>query len=37
MKKVLYTFMIMLGLTISSCDDLLEKTPLDQISDIEPL
>jgi hypothetical protein len=33
MKKVLYTFMIMLGLTISSCDNLLDKTPLDQISD----
>ena len=35
MKKVLYTFMIMLGLTISSCDDLLDRTPLDQISDPE--
>jgi len=34
MKKVLYTLMISVGLIAGSCDDeLLVKTPLDQISD----
>jgi starch-binding outer membrane protein, SusD/RagB family len=33
MKKVLYTLMIMVGLIMGSCEDLLDKTPLDQISD----
>jgi hypothetical protein len=33
MKKVFYTFMIMIGLMLGSCEDLLDKTPLDQISD----
>ncbi len=33
MKKVLYTLIIVLGIVTSSCNDLLEKTPLDQISD----
>ena len=33
MKKILYFMIILLGIFMYSCEDLLDKTPLDQISD----
>lgn len=33
MKKIFYIFIISLGIAISSCKDMLDRTPMDQISD----